>query len=148
MNEYYIIKWTQQPSPTFSKNPNDKIGSGQGNWVVNCPLFHGFWEGRLWPFWLSLPWPITKTANLLLLEVRQNSEAGPLTQKGSKAGDFFHKLSFFFCLCQQHIEAPRPGIKPEPQQGPEPQQWQCWILNPLSHKETLPHSIFGDARPF
>ena len=33
-----------------------------------------------------------------------------------------------------HAEVPRSEIKPAPPQWPEPQQWQYWILNPLSHK--------------
>ena len=43
----------------------------------------------------------------------------------------FSSLSFFlflfFGLCLQHVAVPGPGIKPMPQ------QWQHWILNPLSH---------------
>ena len=31
---------------------------------------------------------------------------------------------------------PRPGIEPRPQQWPELQQWQHWILNPLCHQGT------------
>ena len=31
-------------------------------------------------------------------------------------------------------EVPQPGI--EPMQWPVSQQWQCWILNCLSHQET------------
>ena len=38
--------------------------------------------------------------------------------------------------CLKHVEVPEPGIKPTPQQWPEPLQWQCHILNPLSHQGT------------
>ena len=37
---------------------------------------------------------------------------------------------FFFCLTFGMWEFQGPGIKPVPQ------QWQCWILNPLSHQGT------------
>ena len=40
-----------------------------------------------------------------------------------------------FWLCPQHVEFPEPGIKPVPQR-PEPLQWQCQILNLLSHRRT------------
>ena len=33
-----------------------------------------------------------------------------------------------------HVEIPRPGIEPVPQQWPKLLQWQCWILNPLQHQ--------------
>ena len=36
-------------------------------------------------------------------------------------------ISFFFWLCPQHAEIPRPGIKPKPQ------QWQNWVLNWLGY---------------
>ena len=40
---------------------------------------------------------------------------------------------FCCCCCFGHVhdmqKFPRPGIKPTPQQQPEPLQWQCWILN-------------------
>ena len=35
-----------------------------------------------------------------------------------------------------HVEVPRPGIKPTPQQQPRPLQWHCQILNSLCHKKT------------
>ena len=38
--------------------------------------------------------------------------------------------------CPWHVDVPRPGIEPMPQQWPEPQQWQRWILNPLCHQGT------------
>ena len=49
----------------------------------------------------------------------------------------------FFCFCffllyPQHVEIPRPGIELEPL------QWQCWILNLLSHQGT-PTSSFHEA---
>ena len=43
---------------------------------------------------------------------------------------------FFFWPCPQHTEVPRSGAELLPQQGPKSQQWQCWILNPLSHQGT------------
>ena len=44
-------------------------------------------------------------------------------------------LSFFFRGGEVpwYMEVPGSGIKPIPQWQPEPQQWQCRILNPLSH---------------
>ena len=42
-------------------------------------------------------------------------------------------IFIFFWLHPQHAEVPRPGIKSGPQ------QWQCWILNPLNHWVTLAH---------
>ena len=39
-------------------------------------------------------------------------------------------------LHPRHVEVPRPGIEPAPQQRPEPLRWQCWIVNPLCHKGT------------
>lgn len=45
--------------------------------------------------------------------------------------------SFSFFLFPQHVEVPKPEIKPVPQQQTEPQQWQGGILNPLCHQETL-----------
>ena len=48
-------------------------------------------------------------------------------------------LFVFVCLFRLHpqqVEIPMPGIKPDPQQGPKPLQWQCWILNPLHHKRS------------
>ena len=47
-------------------------------------------------------------------------------------------LSFFLVLCWHHVAVPGPGVKLVPQQLPEPLQWQCWILNPLQHRE-IPH---------
>ena len=44
----------------------------------------------------------------------------------------FPFLSFWPCLW--HADIPKPGIKPVPQQPPEPQKWQLWILNSLCHK--------------
>ena len=41
------------------------------------------------------------------------------------------KFSFFFFLYLSHTDLPRPGIKSEPQ------KWQHWFLNPLSHTGTL-----------
>ena len=49
----------------------------------------------------------------------------------------FHFISFHFILfftALQHMEVLGPGIKPMPQQEPEPQQH--WLLNPLSHQGT------------
>ena len=44
----------------------------------------------------------------------------------------FTYLFILLWLSWQHVQAPRPGIEPASQQWPEPLQWQCWILNPLS----------------
>ena len=49
---------------------------------------------------------------------------------------------FVFWQCPQHVKVPRPGIESAPQQRPEPQQWQHWVLNPLSYWRTPDlHSI-------
>ena len=39
-------------------------------------------------------------------------------------------LIFTFSLCPRHVEVPRSGTEPAPQ------QWKCQILNPLSHQRT------------
>ena len=44
---------------------------------------------------------------------------------------------YIFWLHMLHVELPRSGIKPMPQQWPKPLQWQSWILNLLCHKELL-----------
>ena len=41
-----------------------------------------------------------------------------------------------FLLHLWHVAGPGPGIKAVPQLQPVPQLWQCWILNPSSHKGT------------
>lgn len=45
-------------------------------------------------------------------------------------------LFFFFWSYPSHTEVPLPGIESVPQQWPEPQQWECQILNPLSYQGT------------
>ena len=55
----------------------------------------------------------------------------------------------FFCLFWPHpwhVEVPRPGIEP-PQQQPQLLQWQCWILNPLHHRELLKPKKKSDLIP-
>ena len=52
------------------------------------------------------------------------------------------KYLFFFWLSLQHTEVTWPGIKTAPKQEPELLQWQCWILNPLHHKEAPKHFFF------
>ena len=42
-----------------------------------------------------------------------------------------------------HVEVSGPGIQPMPQQWPKPLQWQCQILNPVSHRG-IPRNIFLD----
>ena len=42
----------------------------------------------------------------------------------------FFFFFFFFWLHMQHVEIPRPGTEPIPQ------QWQHWILNPIGHQGT------------
>ena len=48
---------------------------------------------------------------------------------------FFSFLPSFWPLWQ-HVEVPRPGVKPVPQQWLGLLQWQRQILNPLHHKGT------------
>ena len=64
--------------------------------------------------------------------------------------------SFFFWKHPQHMEVPRPGTEPVPQQQHKPLQRQHWILNVLCHKGTSEASLFlsqisspgdGDSRP-
>ena len=53
-----------------------------------------------------------------------------------------HKITWwefdwnFFWSHQWHVEVPAPGIELMSQQWLESQQWQCQILNPLSHQGT------------
>ena len=49
---------------------------------------------------------------------------------------------FLFLPCLWHVKVPGPGRKPVPQQWPKPPQWQCCILNPLSHQGT-PSMMFS-----
>ena len=53
---------------------------------------------------------------------------------------------FFFLLTLWHLEVPGPGIKPVPQQEPGPQQWQCQILNILSHQRTPNFSLIDSCQ--
>ena len=46
----------------------------------------------------------------------------------------YAKNLWTFC-CPWHVQVPRPGNEPVPQQRPTPQQWQCQILNPLNHQK-------------
>ena len=51
----------------------------------------------------------------------------------------------FLCVCgphPTHTEVSKLGIKPRPQQWPEPLQWQHWILRPLHHKGTPSSQLF------
>ena len=50
---------------------------------------------------------------------------------------------FHFRPLSQHVAVPRPGIKPVPQQWPEPQQRQHQILNPLNHQGTPIQEYFN-----
>ena len=45
-------------------------------------------------------------------------------------------LSLFFLLHPWHVQVPRPGTEPTPQQWPKLLQWQHQILNLLCHKGT------------
>ena len=73
---------------------------------------------------------------------------GPCLFIGNKR-DFDYTISFFFSLflflffwpCPQQVKIPGPGIKSVPHQWPEPQQWQHWILNQLSHQGTPDYTI-------
>ena len=49
---------------------------------------------------------------------------------------FLSFLFFFFLPCPRHVEVPRSGVKPMPQQQPKLRQWQCQVPNPLSHRGT------------
>ena len=54
---------------------------------------------------------------------------------------FFPAFFFFFWLCLQHMEVPRPGIEPTPQ------QWKYWILNSLCRQGNPPSGIFNSTGP-
>ena len=47
-----------------------------------------------------------------------------------------------FWSCSWHLEVPGAQTEPTPQQRPKLQQWQGWILNPLSHQGTPPTICF------
>ena len=51
---------------------------------------------------------------------------------------FHSAIPFIYLLLATptHVSVPGPGIKPAPQQEPEPLQWQCQILNLLHHKKS------------
>ena len=66
---------------------------------------------------------------------------------------FFFNLLLLMSVCPavleqgfwphpQHMEIPRPGIKPTLQQQPRVIEWWRWILNLLCHKRTSQQSIF------
>ena len=48
----------------------------------------------------------------------------------------FLYLFFSFLPRPQHVEVPRPGIKPAPLQQSKLQQWKYRSLNPLGHQRT------------
>ena len=50
--------------------------------------------------------------------------------------------ALFLWPCPWHAEVPGPGLEPTLQQWPEPRQWQCWILNPVSQTRELPIPFF------
>ena len=55
----------------------------------------------------------------------QGTEIPPVSRKTVEVTLLFLLL---FWLCLWHVEVLWPQVEPEPQ------QWQCWILNPLSHQ--------------
>ena len=63
-------------------------------------------------------------------------------------GYFSGPFVFGFLPHLGHAEVPRPGIKPTPWQRPEAQQWQCRILNQLSHMGTPHLGFFGHPRAY
>ena len=63
-------------------------------------------------------------------------------------GTLLFSFSFFFGCIHGTQVFPGPGIKPLPQQRPEPQQWQCQILNPLSHTRTPFTALFLTKQKF
>ena len=84
------------------------------------------------------PWP----GNFRVLWVQPKKKVGSnsaeyitLKKKNGKTPFKMLKGSFFW-LHPQHVEVPRPGIKPTPQLQPMPPLWQSWIINPLHHKGT------------
>ena len=79
------------------------------------------------------------TEVVFLIPSSQGSSATPaqsLSPKkyGQCQGCLLLLLWFGILLCLWYKEVPGPGIEPIPQQGPEPQQWQAWILKPLGHQ--------------
>ena len=71
-----------------------------------------------------------------------SEEGDPGEGRGCAQRDTFP--FYFFWLYLWHVDAPRPGIKPAPEQQPEPMQWQHQILYPLCRKRT-PHTCILDA---
>ena len=69
--------------------------------------------------------------------------------KSHKQSDIIPSLSLFSFFLSFFVAMPmtcrstEPGIEPGPQQGHKPQQWQCWILNLLSHQGTPGTSHFA-----
>ena len=54
----------------------------------------------------------------------------------------FKVIYLFIWLHLWHMEVPGPGIEPMPWQPFQLQQWQCWIVNLLSHQGTLKSYYF------
>ena len=106
---------------------------------------------------LTLSSKFTKRPNHLCLQathplaiwpnVGENAPDSVLASSDLPLHPFSLQTFFFFSwLHLWPVYVPRPGIEPVPQQWPktqwpEPQQWQCQILNPLSHQGT-PISTF------
>ena len=55
-------------------------------------------------------------------------------------------LLFLLLLYSQQVEVPGPGLEPSIQQWPEPLQWQCQILNPLSKARDQTHNFMVPSR--
>ena len=81
----------------------------------------------------QIPYDIT---HIWYLTYRQMTRGE--TVNSYEVGDERGVVWLLFCcwLLLWHVEIPRPGTEPMPQQWPEPQQRQGQILNLLSHKRT------------
>ena len=100
-----------------------------------CNLHHSSWQRRI-----LNPLSKARDQTCVLMDTSQI----PLHWATMGTHDLswtFIFLSFFFFLFFLDApmacgRSPGPGIDLSPQQQPEPQQWQCWVFNLLSHRGT------------
>ena len=91
------------------------MGTNQrGHWIR---LFRAGWFSNLW-----------SGQKEQLVHVKDRN-----TRKYSGTDQSWRLFFFFFWPCSWHVKVSRPGIKPLPVQWPRLLQWQCQILNLLSH---------------
>ena len=103
----------------------------QDLWLV-FDLHHSSWQHQI-----INPLNKAKDRTCVLMGASQIQ----LSHVGNSQMSCFRIAFLFVCLFvfqphQKQSEVPGPGIQPVLQQWPKPQQWQHWILNPLSHQQT------------